>query len=124
VSALQVSDNDSDFFVPNQVCGFCSAPFGLFYHSSWFTQPHHKEGFMNFLDTIMNMPEVWLVTNWQAIQWARDPTPISRLNQFTPFGCDYPVSRLSLTVQRRIHNEQTYVQPAELVALFKAYGIL
>lgn len=40
----------------------------------------------------MNMPEVWLVTNWQAIQWARDPTILSRLNQFTPFGCDFPVS--------------------------------
>ncbi|XP_065219258.1 uncharacterized protein Cda5 [Planococcus citri] len=66
------------------------APFGLFYHSSWFTQPHHKEGFIAFLDTIVNMPEVWLVTNWQAIQWARDPTPISRLNNFTPFNCDYP----------------------------------
>ncbi|XP_044257338.1 uncharacterized protein LOC123006716 isoform X2 [Tribolium madens] len=65
------------------------APFGLFYHAAWFTQPHHKEGFINFLDSILEMKDVWLVTNWQAIQWVRDPTPISRLNSFQPFQCDF-----------------------------------
>ncbi|KAF2884032.1 hypothetical protein ILUMI_22150 [Ignelater luminosus] len=66
------------------------APFGLFYHAAWFTQPHHKEGFIQFLDTINSMKDVWLLTNWQAIQWVRDPTPISRLSSFQPFGCNYP----------------------------------
>ncbi|KAM7351087.1 chitin deacetylase-like 5 [Cochliomyia hominivorax] len=65
------------------------APFGLFYHAAWFTQPHHKEGFIKFLDTINAMPDVWIVTNWQALQWVRDPTPISRINSFQPFQCDY-----------------------------------
>ncbi|KAK7866558.1 hypothetical protein R5R35_010407 [Gryllus longicercus] len=66
------------------------APFGLFYHAAWFTQPHHKEGFEAFLDTIVNMQDVWLVTNWQAIQWMRDPTPLSRINSFQPWQCNYP----------------------------------
>ncbi|XP_014276543.1 trichohyalin [Halyomorpha halys] len=65
------------------------APFGLFYHAAWFTQPHHKEGFISFLDTINKMPEVWIITNWQAIQWVRDPTPLSRLGSFAPFQCNY-----------------------------------
>ncbi|KAJ3639696.1 hypothetical protein Zmor_003040 [Zophobas morio] len=65
------------------------APFGLFYHAAWFTQPHHKEGFINFLDSILQMKDVWLVTNWQAIQWIRDPTPNSRLGSFQPFQCEY-----------------------------------
>ncbi|XP_073825899.1 chitin deacetylase-like 5 isoform X7 [Musca autumnalis] len=65
------------------------APFGLFYHAAWFTQPHHKEGFIKFLDTINAMPDVWIVTNWQALQWVRDPTPLSRINSFQPFQCDY-----------------------------------
>ncbi|CAH2050063.1 unnamed protein product, partial [Iphiclides podalirius] len=65
------------------------APFGLFYHAAWFTQPHHKEGFIMFLDYINKMKDVWLVTNWQALQWVRDPTPISRLNNFQPFQCNY-----------------------------------
>ncbi|XP_034125016.1 mucin-12 isoform X3 [Drosophila guanche] len=65
------------------------APFGLFYHAAWFTQPHHKEGFIKFLDAINAMPDVWILTNWQALQWVRDPTPISRINSFQPFQCDY-----------------------------------
>lgn len=67
------------------------APFGLFYHAAWFTQPHHKEGFISFLDTIVAMDDVWIVTNWQAIQWVRNPTPLPLLHTFEPFGCNYPV---------------------------------
>ncbi|XP_018569306.1 uncharacterized protein LOC108909440 isoform X2 [Anoplophora glabripennis] len=65
------------------------APFGLFYHAAWFTQPHHKEGFINFIDSILAMKDVWLLTNWQAIQWVRDPTPVSRIGSFQPFQCEY-----------------------------------
>ncbi|EFX77211.1 hypothetical protein DAPPUDRAFT_54528, partial [Daphnia pulex] len=66
------------------------APFPLYYHASWFTTAHHKEGFEAFLDTIVSMDDVWLVTNWQAIQWVRDPTPLDRIKTFKPFNCDYP----------------------------------
>ncbi|KAB7507924.1 hypothetical protein Anas_02730 [Armadillidium nasatum] len=66
------------------------SPFGLFYHAAWFTTPHHKEGFIAFLDTIAAMDDVWLVTNWQALQWVRDPTPLSTVKSFAPFQCDYP----------------------------------
>ncbi|KZC06145.1 hypothetical protein WN55_07607, partial [Dufourea novaeangliae] len=66
------------------------SPFGLFYHAAWFTQPHHKEGFISFLDTIVAMDDVWIVTNWQAIQWVRNPTPLPLLHNFEPFGCNYP----------------------------------
>ncbi|XP_076630818.1 chitin deacetylase-like 5 isoform X2 [Colletes latitarsis] len=66
------------------------APFGLFYHAAWFTQPHHKEGFISFLDTIVAMDDVWIVTNWQAIQWVRNPTPLPLMHTFEPFGCNYP----------------------------------
>lgn len=73
---------------------FIRAPFPLYYHAAWFTTPHHKEGFEAFLDTIVSMDDVWLVTNWQAIQWVRDPTPLDRIKSFKPFGCDYPVCLL------------------------------
>ncbi|XP_011871915.1 PREDICTED: uncharacterized protein LOC105564270 isoform X1 [Vollenhovia emeryi] len=66
------------------------APFGLFYHAAWFTQPHHKEGFISFLDTIVAMDDVWVITNWQALQWIRNPTPLALLHTFEPFGCHYP----------------------------------
>jgi hypothetical protein len=68
------------------------SPFPLYYHAAWFTTPHHKEGFEAFLDTIVSMEDVWLVTNWQALQWVRDPTPLDRVKSFKPFQCDYPVS--------------------------------
>lgn len=68
------------------------APFGLFYHAAWFTQPHHKEGFISFLDAINQMNDVFIITNWQALQWIRDPTPLNRINSFLPFKCNYQVS--------------------------------
>ena len=40
------------------------SPFGLFYHAAWFTQPHHKVGFETFLDTLVSMDDVWIVTRW------------------------------------------------------------
>ncbi|CAG5106796.1 Similar to CDA8: Chitin deacetylase 8 (Bombyx mori) [Cotesia congregata] len=65
------------------------APFGLFYHAAWFTQPHHKEGFISFLDTIVAMDDVWVITNTKAIEWVRNPTPLALLDTFEPFGCNY-----------------------------------
>lgn len=66
------------------------APFGLYYHAAWFTTPHHKEGFIAFLDTITAMDDVWLVTNHQMLQWVRDPQPLSTVKNFSPFGCNFP----------------------------------
>lgn len=65
------------------------SPFGLFYHPAWFTHPHHKEGFELFLDTIIGMDDVWLVSSWQAVQWMRNPTPLEEINNFEPFKCNY-----------------------------------
>lgn len=79
--------------IRRETINFFRAPFGLFYHAAWFTQPHHKEGFISFLDTIVAMDDVWIVTNWQAIQWVRNPTPLPLLHTFEPFGCNYPVRR-------------------------------
>ncbi|ODM81336.1 hypothetical protein Ocin01_20172 [Orchesella cincta] len=58
------------------------APFGLYYHAAWFTQPHHKEGFEAFLDTLVQMN----VTNWQALHWIRNPTLNNRVLNFEPWG--------------------------------------
>ncbi|XP_076327313.1 uncharacterized protein LOC143234116 [Tachypleus tridentatus] len=63
------------------------APLGLFYHSAWFTTAHHRKGFLKFLDDILSKGDVWVITNWQLIQWLRSPTPISKLNNFEPWQC-------------------------------------
>lgn len=44
------------------------------------------------------MDDVWVITNWQAIQWIRNPTPLALLHTFEPFGCHYPVRLFSLAI--------------------------
>lgn len=83
------------------------APFGLYYHAAWFTQPHHKEGFIQFLDAINSMKDVFIITNWQALQWVRDPTPLSRINSFTPFQCNYAVSRRCRAYRGKVYQAHT-----------------
>ena len=74
----------------NQYQSFRS-PFPMFFHSTWFTPLHHKEGFLSFLDEILKKDDVFLVTTWQMLQWIRDPTPRNNLYKFKPFQCNYPV---------------------------------
>ncbi|XP_013782871.1 uncharacterized protein LOC106467097 [Limulus polyphemus] len=64
------------------------APFGLFYHSAWFNAPHRRKGFIKFLNEINSKDDVWIITNWQMLQWMRDPTPISKIAQFEPWKCN------------------------------------
>lgn len=64
------------------------APFGLFYHSAWFNTAHHRRGFMKFLDEILSKDDVYLTTNWQMLQWMRQPTPSSQMNSHPAFQCD------------------------------------
>ncbi|CAL1262611.1 unnamed protein product, partial [Larinioides sclopetarius] len=63
------------------------APFGLFYHAAWFTTQHYRKGYMKFIDYINSKDDVYMVTNWQAIQWMREPTPLSRIQSFKPWQC-------------------------------------
>lgn len=63
------------------------APFGLFYHSAWFNTVHHRRGFLRFMATVNSLPDVWFVTNWQMLQWMRQPTPIAEINSFEPWQC-------------------------------------
>lgn len=36
---------------------------------------------------MQKLPDVYFVTNHQAIQWMRDPTPTSQISQFEPWSC-------------------------------------
>lgn len=63
------------------------APFPAFFHSRWFLTEHNMNGFIKFLDEVLQQPDVYLVTNWQVIEWMRHPTPLSKIKSFEPFGC-------------------------------------
>ena len=63
------------------------APFGLYYHSAWFNTRHHLQGFLKFIDEVLKLNDVYFVTNWQLIQWMREPTPLSRIHKFNGWKC-------------------------------------
>ena len=64
------------------------APFGLFYHSAWFSNTAHRKGFLRFMDEVMQQPDVFFTTNWQMLQWMRNPTPVERISDFEAWRCD------------------------------------
>ena len=36
--------------------------------------------------------DVWIVSNWEAIQWMQQPTPQSQMDTFLPWKtCDDPI---------------------------------
>ena len=52
-------------------------PLPLAYHAAWFRQrPHREVAFHKFLDSILQLPDVYMVTNQAALQWMRAPTPL------------------------------------------------
>ena len=52
-------------------------PLPLAYHAAWFRQrPHREIAFHKFLDSILQLPDVYMVTNQAALQWMRAPTPL------------------------------------------------
>lgn len=63
------------------------APLGLYFHSTWFKRQEYMEAFSKFLDYVLKLPDVYFVTNHQAIGWLKDPTPNEQLLKFEPWQC-------------------------------------
>ncbi|KAL3272983.1 hypothetical protein HHI36_014440 [Cryptolaemus montrouzieri] len=64
------------------------APFGLYFHSSWFKKKGNLPALQKFLDDVLQRPDVWFVTNTEAIQWMKNPTSVKKLDQFIQWSCD------------------------------------
>lgn len=49
---------------------------------------------------MVRQPDVWFVTNSQAIEWIKKPTPLNKLNSFEPWKCrrKLQVQELTCTV--------------------------
>lgn len=65
------------------------SPFGIYVHSRWFLTEHNRKGFIKFMDEINGLNDVYFLTNWQMIQWMRDPQPLDNIRHFKPWQCDY-----------------------------------
>jgi hypothetical protein len=52
-------------------------PFPMAYHAAWFRQrPHREEALHRFLDSILQLPDVYMVTVQAALEWMRAPRPL------------------------------------------------
>ncbi|XP_065061885.1 chitin deacetylase 7-like [Rhopilema esculentum] len=64
------------------------SPFPIFIHASWLSSHSFTtEALGKFLDAILQMKDVYIVTLSQVIQWMKNPTPLSEINKFEPWQC-------------------------------------
>ena len=66
------------------------APFGLYAHSSWFylsNEAERLQAYLDFLDYLGSLDDVYIVTMSQLIAWSQNPTPLSGINAFQPWQC-------------------------------------
>ena len=58
----------------------------------WQTKKNRK-AFRKFLDELVSRPDVWIVSQWEMIQWLKNPTPQSQMSTFDEWKtkCDTPV---------------------------------
>nr|XP_036226970.1 chitin deacetylase 1 isoform X1 [Bactrocera oleae] len=63
------------------------APFGLYFHATWFNNNNYLEAFLRFMDDLQKLSDVYFVTQQQVIQWMRRPKITPHLNTFDPWGC-------------------------------------
>jgi hypothetical protein len=69
------------------------SPFGLYTHHSWFQYDDinnvtvRHDGFKQFLDYLSGLPEVYIVSAHQLIQWVQNPVSLADIDDFEPLQC-------------------------------------
>ncbi len=64
------------------------APFGLYSHAAWFYwSPVRAEAMKEFLDKVLALDDVYIVTHSQMLDWVRNPTATSEIEEFEPWKC-------------------------------------
>jgi hypothetical protein len=58
------------------------APFGFYVHAAWFSEtinPNHLPAYIAFLDYLQTLPDVFLTSASQVIDWVKKPVPVSQM---------------------------------------------
>ncbi|XP_063386542.1 chitin deacetylase 1 [Cydia fagiglandana] len=63
------------------------APFGIHLNATWLKNAEYLHAFKKFISELMKLPDVYFVTNKQAIEWMKRPTPVLHINKFEPWQC-------------------------------------
>ncbi|XP_014662425.1 PREDICTED: uncharacterized protein LOC106805376 [Priapulus caudatus] len=72
------------------------APMQIILRPRWFYKNHYNlEALQMFIeDMLTNKPDVYFVTIRQALEWIKDPTPVSQLSGFKPWQCTSPTYKI------------------------------
>ncbi|XP_059165544.1 proteoglycan 4-like [Physella acuta] len=64
------------------------APFGIFIHASWFARKDgNLEGLVEFLGSLADKDDVWVVTVNQALDWIQRPVRLSAISAMDSWMC-------------------------------------
>ncbi|XP_070396423.1 chitin deacetylase 8-like [Dermacentor albipictus] len=69
--------NFEDFYTTNR------APFPLFLHEAYLQEPSRKQGYLQFVDWLLQKDDVFLVTNSEVLRFMQDPKPLGAYVQHT-----------------------------------------
>ncbi|KAJ8304906.1 hypothetical protein KUTeg_018489 [Tegillarca granosa] len=83
------------------------APFGINMHASWFYYPDRLRAMDRFIKELGKLNDVYIVSVSQVISWLRQPTPLSQIDSFEPWGCGLKPAKKNLTVAKQKSNPQT-----------------
>ena len=62
-------------------------PFPMAFHAAWFrARPHRETAVANFIDSLLQFPDVYFVTTQQLLRWISDPVPLGKFNSSS--NCD------------------------------------
>ena len=62
-------------------------PFGLNMHAAWFAWQFNADAMDEFIQKLVELPDVWIVPIYKVLQWIQQPTPLAQLKNFPPFQC-------------------------------------
>ncbi|PVD19827.1 hypothetical protein C0Q70_20318 [Pomacea canaliculata] len=65
------------------------APVYVNLHSVWLETDFHMEAMDEFIQRLLGMKDVYLLSVHKALEWVSHPTPLSRIMDFKPWQCDF-----------------------------------
>jgi hypothetical protein len=58
------------------------APFPVFLHEAWLSiEPFREQGYFEFIDYLLTLDDVFIVTIQEVIHWMENPVPLSEYKQ-------------------------------------------
>ena len=63
-------------------------PFGINMHPSWFYYPDRLKAMDRFIQKLVSLNDVYIISANRVLEWLKQPTPLQDLHSFSPWACD------------------------------------